>query len=318
MDRLYPKIEPNRQHYLDVGDGHQIYVEECGNPDGIPVLFVHGGPGMGCSPDHRRFFNPDRYRIILFDQRGCGRSKPFASLEANTTAHLIADMEAIREEAEVESWMLFGGSWGSTLSLAYAEAHPERVRAMILRGIFLCRDRDLRWFLQDGADRIFPDHWADFIKPVPPEERHDLIAAYYRLLTAEDETTRQEAAKAWSLWEGRCATLLPDESIREKFGDPEVALSLARIECHYFENRIFLEPEQLLKQAARLRGIPGVIVHGRYDVVCPVDQAFALQKVWPDADLQVIPDAGHAVSEPGISDALVTATDDYAERLEGV
>lgn len=318
MNALYPEIEPYRHHHLDVGDGHEIYVEECGNPDGIPALFVHGGPGMGCGPDHRRFFNPDRYRILLFDQRGCGRSRPFASLEANTTQHLISDMERIREEAGIESWLLFGGSWGSTLSLAYAQAHPERVRALLLRGIFLCRDRDLRWFLQDGADRIFPDHWAEYLKPIPAAEREDMIGAYYRRLTSEDKATRQRAAEAWSLWEGRCATLLPDDSVRAKFADADAALSLARIECHYFQNRIFLEADQLLKQADRLRGIPGVIVHGRYDIVCPIDQAFALHRVWPEADLQVIPDAGHAVSEPGIAAALVAATDDFAERLEGL
>jgi len=316
MSRLYPAIEPRRQFYLDTGDGHEIHVEECGHPDGIPLLFVHGGPGMGCNADHRRFFDPERYRILLFDQRGCGRSRPFASLENNTTAHLIRDMEAIRQESGIDRWVLFGGSWGSTLSLAYAAAYPERVLGLILRGIFLCRPSDLAWFYQFGAHHIFPDYWADFAAPIPESERGDMIQAYHHRLTGSDQTAMQEAANAWSLWEGRCATLRPNAAVTEKFSELKSALSVARIECHYFINRIFLGDNELLERAHRLREIPTTIVHGRYDVVCPINQAFALAQAMPHADLQVIPDAGHAVNEPGISRALIEATIDFSQRLE--
>jgi proline iminopeptidase len=315
MNTLYPPIEPHRVETLAVDGPHRLHVETCGNAGGLPVVFLHGGPGSGCEPWHRRFFDPARYRIVLFDQRGCGHSRPHAALEGNTTAHLIADMECIREHLGIDRWVVFGGSWGSTLALAYAEAHPERVQGLVLRGIFLCRPRDIRWFYQDGAGRLFPDYWDDYLAPIPEAERDDMVAAYYRRLTGRDEVARMASAKAWSEWEGRTATLLPNPSVVAHFQDPHVALSLARIECHYFMNDAFLEPDQLLRDAHRLADIPGTIVHGRYDVVCPLDQAHALHRAWPRARFEIIADAGHSAGEPGIVDALVRATDTLAERL---
>ena len=315
MRGFYPEIQPYVRHTLAVDDPHQLYIEESGNPQGIPVLFLHGGPGAGCEPFQRRFFDPQRYRIVLFDQRGCGRSTPHAELTGNTTQTLVADIERIREHLGIDQWLVFGGSWGSTLGLAYAETHSQRVTGLVLRGIFLCRPRDIHWFYQDGASFIFPDYWQDYLAPIAPDERDNLVAAYYARLTGADEVTRMAAAKAWSLWEGRTATLLPRQSVIDHFGNPFTALSLARIECHYFMHDSFLQPNQLLDQASRLADIPGVIVHGRYDVVCPVEQAFALHAVWPQARLEVVADAGHSATEPGIVDALVRATDEFAERL---
>jgi proline iminopeptidase len=312
---LYPDIRPYVQHSLAVEPPHVLHVEECGNPDGIPVLFVHGGPGAGCEPYHRRFFDPGLYRIILFDQRGCGRSTPHAELDGNTTQALVADMEVIREHLGLERWMLFGGSWGSTLGLAYAETHPQRVLGLILRGIFLCRPHEIRWFYQEGASRLFPDYWEAYLEPIPETERSDLVRAYYRRLTSDDEVARMTAAKAWSLWEGRTASLLPREEVVNHFADPFTALSLARIECHYFMHDSFLEPDQLLRDTHRLAGIPGIIVHGRYDAICPLENAWQLARAWPDAELQIIPDAGHAASEPGIVDALVRATNSLGRRV---
>jgi proline iminopeptidase len=315
MQGFYPEIQPYVRHTLAMDAPHQLYVEESGNPEGIPVVFLHGGPGAGCEPFQRRFFDPARYRIVLFDQRGCGRSTPHAELGGNTTQELVADIERIREHLGIARWLVFGGSWGSTLGLVYAETHPERVLGLVLRGIFLCRPRDIHWFYQDGASFLFPDYWQDFLAPIPLQERGNLVEAYYARLTGEDEVMRMAAAKAWSLWEGRTATLLPRQSVIDHFGNPFTALSLARIECHYFINASFLEPDQILARAERLREIPGVIVHGRYDVVCPVEQAFALRQAWPQARLEVIADAGHSATEPGIVDALVRATDAFAERL---
>jgi proline iminopeptidase len=315
MHILYPDIEPYVQHTLAVEPPHTLHIEECGNPSGIPVVFIHGGPGAGCEAYHRRFFDPQRYRIILFDQRGCGRSTPHASLENNTTQALVADMEAIREHLKIERWLLFGGSWGSTLSLVYAESHPERVLGLVVRGIFLCREQEIQWFYQQGASRLFPDYWQDYLAPIPESERDDLLAAYHRRLTGEDEMARMAAAKAWSLWEGKTATLKPSESVIDHFAAPFTALSLARIECHYFVNDSFLESNQILRDAGRLQGIPGVIVHGRYDVICPIESAWQLSRAWPEARLKIIGDAGHAASEPGIINALVQATDDFAEQL---
>ncbi|MBI5462814.1 MAG: prolyl aminopeptidase [Gammaproteobacteria bacterium] len=315
MQGFYPEIHPYVRHTLAVDAVHQLYIEESGNPQGIPVVFLHGGPGAGCEPFQRRFFDPQRYRIVLFDQRGCGKSTPHAELAGNTTQDLVADIERIREHLGIERWLVFGGSWGSTLGLAYAEAHPERVSGLVLRGIFLCRPRDIHWFYQDGAAFVFPDYWQDFLAPIPPAERGNMVAAYYARLTGNDEITRMAAAKAWSLWEGRTATLLPRQSVIDHFTHPFTALSLARIECHYFMHDSFLQPDQLLAQADRLKGIPGVIVHGRYDVVCPVEQAFALHRAWPEAQLDIIADAGHSATEPGIANALVRATDSFAERL---
>ncbi len=315
MNELYPLVEPFAQHRLAVSELHTLYVEECGNPKGVPAVFLHGGPGAGCEPYHRSLFDPDRYRVVLFDQRGAGRSTPHAELRENTTWDLVGDIERIREMLGIERWLVFGGSWGSTLALAYAETHPERVSALVLRGIFLCRPAEIHWFYQEGASWIFPDHWQEYLAPIAEDERGDLLHAYYRRLTGDNEIARMAAAKAWSGWEGRTITLLPNRSVVDHFTDPHTALSLARIECHYFVNDAFLRPNQLLKHAFRLAEIPGVIVHGRYDVVCPMKSAWDLHKVWPNADLQVIGDAGHAASEPGIRSALIAATDRFAREL---
>lgn len=315
MQTFYPEIKPYQRHQIAVEPPHELYVDESGNPEGIPVLFVHGGPGAGCGKYDRRYFDPEVYRIILFDQRGAGRSKPHASLENNTTAKLVEDMEVIRQTLGIDKWVLFGGSWGSTLSLVYAQTHPERVLGLILRGIFLCRPQDLHWFYQDGASHVFPDYWEDFVHPIPEEERGDMIGAYYRYLTGDNEIQQMATAKAWSLWEGRCSTLKPSQEVVDSFCDPHRALSLARIEAHYFVNNTFLEDNQILNNAGRLEGIPGVIVHGRYDMVCPVDNAFALKEHWPDAELQIIREAGHSAREAGTVDALIRATDALAKKL---
>ncbi len=315
MRHLHPPIQPYVTHTLPVDPPHQLYVEECGRPDGIPVVFLHGGPGSGCEPYHRSFFDPERYRIVLLDQRGTGRSQPHAELEGNTTQALVADLEAIRRHLGIERWVVFGGSWGSTLGLVYAETHPERVLGLVLRGIFLCRPQDIRWFYQEGASRLFPEYWQAFLRPIPEAERDDLLAAYHRRLTGHDEVARMAAAKAWSLWEGQTSTLKPKQAVIEHFGDSLTALSLARIEAHYFKHDSFLEPDQIVRNAHRLAEIPGVIVHGRYDVVCPPDQAWALHRAWPQAELQMIADAGHSATEPGIVDALISATDRIADRV---
>ncbi len=315
MRKFYPHIKPYQEHRIAVEQPHELYVEECGSPDGIPILFVHGGPGAGATRWDRCFFDPGKYRIIVFDQRGCGRSTPHASLEKNTTQALVEDIEVIREALGVKQWLLFGGSWGSTLSLIYAETHPQRVLGMILRGIFLCRDRDIRWFYQHGADHVFPDYWKEYAEVIPEDERDDMVGAYYRRLTGDNELERMSAAKAWSVWEGRCATLKPNPNVIERLGGPHTALSLARVECHYFMNQAFLKNNQIIKNAGKLENIPGIIVHGRYDMVCPVDQAFTLHEAWPNARLEIIRDAGHASSESGTLDALIRATDEMAHIL---
>lgn len=315
MRQLYPEIAPRHSYHLEVGEGHTLYVEESGNPEGIPVLVVHGGPGAGSQGALRRFFDAERYRIILFDQRGSGHSTPLAGLESNTTQHLVADMEQIRAFLQVDQWLLFGGSWGSTLSLVYAQTHPGRVLGLALRGIFLCRPGDIHWFYQHGASRVFPDYWQDYLAAIPEEERDDLVAAYYRRLTSDNELTQIQAAKAWSIWEGRCATLQPNPAVVEHFGHPHVAISLARIECHYFTHNAFLEPDQIVRDTHRLKDIPGIIVHGRYDMVCPLDNAQALHEAWPEAEFSIIREAGHSASEPAIVDALVRATDKMSDRL---
>lgn len=317
MSALFPPIRENRHFYLQVDDLHQLYVEECGDPAGVPVVFLHGGPGSGCEPWHRQFFDPNRYHIILFDQRGCGRSRPHASLERNTTWDLVADMELIRETLGIDQWAVFGGSWGSTLALAYAEQYPARVSGMILRGIFLCRERDINWFYQlgQGVERVYPDYWQEFLAPIPEAERGDMVAAYYKRLTGENEIARMQAAKAWSVWEGRTANLQPKESVVSHFSDPYTAMSVARIEAHYFINNGFLEPDQLIRDAHRIAHLPGSIIHGRYDMICPLEQAFALHQVWTNADFQVIPGCGHAASEQPIQQALVAATESLLEKL---
>jgi len=315
MRTLYPEISSTTEQHIDVDDDHRLYVEQSGNLSGTPVLFIHGGPGGGCTGAHRRFFNPEVYRIVLFDQRGCGRSTPHGSLENNTTQALISDIEVIRKTLGINQWLLFGGSWGSTLSLAYAQAHPSRVSGMILRGIFLCRPRDIDWFYQDGASHIFPDFWQDYLKPIAPQSRGDMLNAYYTLLTGDNEIARMAAAKAWSIWEGRCSTLHPNPDLVEHFGDPHIALAMARIEAHYFINNAFLETDQLLHQADVCKDIPTWIVHGRYDMVCPIEQAFLLKHVMPHAELNIIRDAGHSAFEPGITDRLVKLTDQFAKTV---
>jgi proline iminopeptidase len=314
MVGLYPEIAPHRCENLAVDDTHILYVEECGSPNGIPVIFLHGGPGAGCEPFHRRFFNPRSYRIVLFDQRGCGRSTPHAELEGNTTQTLVADMELIRQHLGIERWVIFGGSWGSTLALIYAQTYPERVLHLILRGIFLCRPRDIYWFYQDGASQVLPDYWQDFLAPIAEQERDDLVSAYYRLLTGSNEIARMSAAKAWSIWEGRAATLQPRQNVLAHFSEPRTALSLARIECHYFNNSSFLMEDQIRKNADYLQNVPGVIVHGRYDIVCPVEQAWLLHQAWPRSELHIVPDAGHSAAEPGIVEKLIQATNQFAEN----
>lgn len=316
MQTLYPEIKPYARHRLAVDHPHELYVDESGTPDGLPVVFIHGGPGSGCDGMSRRFFDPTLYRIVTFDQRGCGRSTPYASLENNTTWDLVADLERIREHLGIEQWVLFGGSWGSTLALAYAQTHPERVHALILRGIFLCRPQDFQWFYQEGASRLFPDYWQDYLAPIPAAERGELMQAYYKRLTGADEIAQMQAARAWSVWEGRTATLRPNPNVVERFH--EHALAIARIECHYFVNDAFLAPGQLLRDMSKIAHLPGVIVHGRYDAVCPLDNAWALHRAWPNSELQIVRDAGHAAGEPGIVDALVRAADDLAQRLLGV
>lgn len=310
--KLYPSIEPRRTGRLDVGDGHELYWEESGNPKGKPVVFLHGGPGGGCTPKMRQFFNAALYRIVLFDQRGAGKSRPHASLEANTTWHLVADIEKLRTHLRVERWQVFGGSWGSTLALAYAETHPERVTELVLRGIFMLRPRELDWFYQRGVSELFPDLWRDFLAPIPDAERHDLLHAYHRRLTGDDPRIRLRAAKTWSVWEGSTSTLLPSAEVRRTFEEDEMALAMARIESHYFVNGGFMEEGQLLRDVGRIRHIPGVIVQGRYDVVCPPVSAWELSLAWPEADLRIVPDAGHAAFEPGNVHELVSATDRFA------
>ena len=314
MQLLYPEIKPYARHQLAVDEPHVLYVDESGIPDGLPVLFVHGGPGAGCDALSRRFFDPNLYRIVTFDQRGCGRSTPFASLDDNTTWHLVADMERIRQHLGIEKWVLFGGSWGSTLSLAYAQTHPERVHALVLRGIFLCRPQDLRWFYQEGASQLFPDYWEDYLAPIPADERGDLMQAFRKRLVGSDQIAQMHAARAWSTWEGRTATLRPNPAVVDRFSDPHRALSIARIENHYFVHAGWMEEGQLIRDAHRLRDIPGVIVHGRYDMPCPAKYAWALHKAWPEAEFHLIEGAGHAYSEPGILDQLVRATDRFAGK----
>lgn len=315
MQLLYPEIKPYARHELAVEAPHVLYADESGEPDGLPVVFLHGGPGAGCDALSRRFFDPSVYRIVTFDQRGAGRSTPHASLENNTTAHLISDMEALREFLKIDKWVLFGGSWGSTLALAYAQAHPDRVSGIILRGIFLCRDQDIRWFYQEGASHIFPDYWEDYASLIPEVERGDMVSAYYRRLIGDDEICRMHAARSWSAWEGRCATLRPSAQVIDRFNDSRRAYAMARIECHYFINKAFLEPDQLLRNMPSIAHIPGILIHGRYDMVCPLDNAYALHQSWPGSELQIIRDAGHAASEAGTADALVRATQSMAQRL---
>jgi proline iminopeptidase len=310
---LYPPVAPYNTGYMSVSGGHELYFEECGNSDGKPAVFLHGGPGAGSNAAVRRFFDPARYRIVVFDQRGSGRSRPHASLEENTTRHLVEDIEQLREQLGIDRWQVFGGSWGSTLALSYAQAHPEKVTELVLRGIFLLRSEELRWFYQEGASRLFPDYWQDFIAPIPESERGDLIAAHHRRLTGDDKEAMLASARAWSVWEGVTSNLLISEAAVGRFQSDEFALALARIEAHYFVNAGFMEhPDQLLDNIDRIRAIPAVIVQGRYDVVCPVRTAWDLHRAWPEADFRIVPDAGHSSFEAGIVHELVEATDRLA------
>lgn len=313
---LYPAIEPYQTGFLDVGDGHTIYFERCGNPQGKPAVFLHGGPGGGISPAHRQLFDPALYDVLLFDQRGCGQSTPHACLEANTTWHLVADIERLRELAGVSSWLVFGGSWGSTLALAYAQTHPERVSELVLRGVYTVTRAELQWYYQFGVSEMYPDKWAQFIAPVPEAERGDMMAAYRKLLTSDDKATRLNAAKAWSMWEGGTVKLLPDAAFTQEFGEDDFALAFARIENHYFVHGAWLEEGQLLRDAAKLHAIPGTIVHGRYDMPCPARYAYTLHQAWPQAEFYLIEGAGHAYTEPGILDRLIRATDHYAAKAK--
>ncbi len=308
----YPEIEPYRTGSLRVSDLHEVYFEESGNPEGTPAVFLHGGPGGGTKPPNRQLFDPAAYRIVLFDQRGCGRSTPHASLEDNTTWRLVADIEALRQHLGIDRWLVLGGSWGSTLALAYAEAHPERVSALVLRGIFMLRQKELRWFYQEGASALYPDLWEKYLAPIPEAERGDLIAAYHKRLTGDDPASRLAAARAWSTWEAGTLSLFPDDGRMEDMGADDFALAFARIECHYFVNQGFFEvDDQLLRDVSRIHHIPGVIVQGRYDVVTPAMSAWDLHRAWPQADFRLVPDAGHAQTEPGIVHELVTATDRF-------
>jgi proline iminopeptidase len=313
MRELYPPIEPYHQGRLKVSELHTLYFEESGNPQGKPLVALHGGPGGGSIPQYRQYFNPEKWRIVLFDQRGCGKSTPHAELEENTTWDLVSDIEKLRVHLGISQWVVFGGSWGSTLALAYSETHPECCLSLILRGIFMLRKKEIRWFYQEGASYIFPDAWEEFIKPIPEAERDDFVSAYYRRLTSPDLAIRLEAARAWSVWEASTSKLLPDLGLKARFSQDNFADAFARIECHYFINQGFFEPDdQLLRNIDRIRHIPGVIVQGRYDVVCPMISAWELHQAWPEAEFIVVPDAGHSMSEWGIRNALIAATDNFA------
>ena len=315
MPRLFPAIEPFDSGRLKVDDLHTLFYEQCGNPRGKPAVFVHGGPGGGSSDVHRRFWDPAVYRIVLFDQRGCGRSTPHAELRANTTWDLVEDMERLRTHLAIDRWQLFGGSWGSTLSLAYAQRHPERVTEMILRGIFLLRPDEIAWYYQEGASRIFPEAWETFLEPIPRDERHDMVAAYHRRLTSSNRNERIQAARAWSMWEGSTSRLIPDSELVERTGEPTFAEAFARIECHYFINAGFFGKEdQLLANVDRIAHIPAVIVQGRYDIVCPARSAYELHKAWPGSTLIIAPQSGHSALEPEITSHLVAATGKLSTR----
>ncbi len=313
MRELYPPRKPYNEGELKVSDLHTIHFEESGNPKGKPIVLLHGGPGGGCPPFYRQYFDPEKWRLVMFDQRGCGQSKPHAELQENTTWDLVNDIEKLREYLNIQQWVVFGGSWGSTLSLAYSQTHPDRCKGLILRGIFMLRQKEIRWFYQEGASYIFPDAWEEYVKPIPIHERDDLLTAYYQRLTSPDAQIRLEAARAWSIWEGSTSKLFPDLDLKQSFGIDAFAEAFARIECHYFINKGFIDPEdKLLLNIDRIRKIPAVIVQGRYDVVCPMISAWELHRAWPEAEFIVVADAGHSMSEPGIRTCLMEATDKFA------
>ena len=314
MKTLYPEINPFNEGYLKVSELHEIFYEECGSKGKKAVVFLHGGPGGGIQPNYRRYFDPNEYHIVLFDQRGCGKSKPFAEIEENTTWDLVEDIEKLRVHLGIEKWSVFGGSWGSTLSLIYAQTHPESVDALFLRGIFMLRKKEIDWFYQEGASKIFPDAWEKYIAPIPTEERDDFVKAFYKRLTSENKDIRSEAAKAWSVWEASTSKLIQSSELMDSFAGDEFADAFARIECHYFTNKGFFKDEdQLLKNIDKIRHIPAIIVQGRYDVVCPMESAWELHRAWPEAKLEIIDDAGHSLSEKGITSALIESTERYAK-----
>jgi len=314
MRELYPPRQPYNEGELKVSDLHTIHFEESGNPEGKPIVLLHGGPGGGCPPFYRQYFDPEKWRLVMFDQRGCGQSKPHAELQENTTWDLVNDIEKLREYLNIHQWVVFGGSWGSTLSLAYSQTHPDRCKGLILRGIFMLRQKEIRWFYQEGASYIFPDAWEEYVKPIPINERDDLVTAYYQRLTSPDAQIRLEAARAWSIWEASTSRLFPDLDLKQMFGIDAFAEAFARIECHYFINKGFIDPEdKLLLNIDRIRNIPAVIVQGRYDVVCPMMSAWELHRAWPEAEFIVVADAGHSMSEPGIRTCLMEATDKFAD-----
>jgi proline iminopeptidase len=312
LNQFFPELLPYQTHFFKVSPLHTLYIEECGNPNGRPILFLHGGPGGGINSDHRRFFDPAHYRIILFDQRGSGKSTPAAELKENTTWDLVSDIEKIRNHLNVKDWIVFGGSWGSTLALAYAITHSETVKGLILRGIFLCRPSEIKWFYQEGASQIFPDAWETYYNYIPANERNDFVKAYYKRLTSDNEAIRLQAARIWSQWEAATSRLYVDPKSIEEFDEPNLALKFARIECHYFINNSFFETDNfLIENIARIRSIPATIVQGRYDVVCPMKSAWELHKAWPESKLHIIADAGHAAGEPGIRSGLISATNEF-------
>jgi len=314
MTHLYPEIDPYNQFNLKVSDLHTIHIEESGNPNGKPVIFLHGGPGGGIEPIYRQYFDPEKWRIIIFDQRGCGKSTPHAELAENTTWELVDDIEKIREYLGIEKWVVFGGSWGSTLSLSYAITHPERCKALVLRGIFMIRNKEIDWFYQEGASNIYPDAWEQYVKPIPEDERHDMVAAYYKRLTSNDDAVRIEAAKAWSIWEASTSKLIQSDDYLHQFEDAKVAEAFARIECHYFTHGGFFKSENwLLENVDKILHIPTVIVQGRYDVVCPMVSAWELHRAFPEADFEIVQDAGHSMTEKGIAAKLVEYTDKFVD-----
>lgn len=308
MQPLFPSIKTYAEHHLNVDGIHKIYIEECGNPDGLPVVVMHSGPGAGCGPYHRRFFDPERYRIICFDQRGAGRSTPRGELRDNTTASLISDIEAIREYLNIKQWVVFGGAWGSALALLYAQAHTARVSALVVHRIFLARKSDIDWFYQEGANLVFPDYWEEFVCGFSANERRQLVKAYHQRLNGDDDLQRMSAAKSWSLWQARCAALQPHSDIIDHFSDPHFAINLASIESHFFSNHCFIEENQIMQNMDKIKNLPGYIIHGRYDMVCPLQCAWDLHKAWPKSELYIVRDAAHSIREPGIIDALILTT----------
>ncbi len=316
MQPLYPEIKPNQSDYLDTQQGHQVYYEESGSLDGIPIVFLHGGPGAGTSSVHRRYCDPEKYRMILVDQRGCGRSTPHGAIENNSTQDLINDLEAIREKLGIDRWVVMGGSWGATLALIYAESCPQRVMGLILRGVFLGRKQDIHWLYQEGTRRVYPDYWQEFVQIIPQNERADIVSAFYKRLTGQNELAKMGAAKAWAVWEARVATLEPNQALVSQFSNPHLAVAMAKISSHYFTNHCFIEENQIIQNAHQLKGIPGIIIQGRYDMLCPLENAWSLQAVWQESEIHTIRDAGHSASEPGIIDGLVRATKSMAQTIE--